>query len=67
MYSFTEETQPWKDYLNDIDYITIDGGLTTIGNYAFSNFPKITTLLIPEGIISIGNYSIYNNIQFNLK
>ena len=39
---------------------TIPEGVTSIGNYAFSEATSLTSITIPYGVTSIGNYAFYN-------
>ena len=43
---------------NELQYFT---GLTSIGAYAFCDCYNLSSIIIPEGIISIGNYAFANN------
>ena len=52
--------QPWKVYRDYITSIELSEGITTIGNYAFSNLPNITELTIPASVTKIG-YNILEN------
>lgn len=52
--------QPWKVYRDYITSIELGEGITAIGNYAFSNLPKITELTIPASVTKIG-YNILEN------
>ena len=50
--------QPWVDKRDKITSIVIEEGVTSIGNYAFSNFEYVTSSVsIPASVTSIGNYS----------
>lgn len=48
---------PWYSFRSDIKAIMIEGGVTTIGNYAFygCNNEFFTSISIPQGVTSIGN------------
>ena len=43
---------------NELQYFT---GLTSIGAYAFQFCNNLSSIIIPEGVISIGNYAFANN------
>ncbi len=45
---------PWYSYSSYVKKIIISEGVTSIGNYAFYNFSKLTSIEIPEGVTSIG-------------
>ena len=50
--------QPWASIRSDIKTIVIEDGVTSIGNYAFSNCEYVTSdVSIPASVTSIGNYS----------
>jgi len=51
---------PWSSLKDYISYVVIDNGVTTIGDWAFSNCLALSTVTIPEGITSIGAYAFYN-------
>ena len=47
--------RPWEAYKNEwLTKVIINEGVTTIGNYAFTDFTRINELTIPEGVTSIG-------------
>ena len=63
MASFDSEsckTVPWANYLKNVWCVTVEEGVTRIGNYAFSGSENsgITTYRIPESVVSIGFYSL---------
>lgn len=45
---------PWGAYCGKIKRIVIEDGVTSIGDWAFSNCSKLTSVAIPDGITSIG-------------
>ena len=49
----------WKEYISDITEVTIGDGITSIGNYAFSEFKNLESVHIPYGVKRIG-YSAFN-------
>ncbi len=51
---------PWRTYTDKITKITIDEGITKIGNYAFKNCTQASHINIPESVIEIG-YSAFDN------
>ncbi len=51
---------PWGKYSNAISRVVIDGGVTSIGNYAFYDCENITDITIPEGLIRIGTCAFGN-------
>lgn len=48
---------PWYDYRLSIKHISIDNGVTTIGDLAFCDCILITSITIPYGVTSIGYFS----------
>ena len=51
--------QPWVEKRSDIKTIVIEDGVTSIGNYAFSNCEYATSVSIPASVTSIGNSSFF--------
>ena len=56
-YSSTYSYTPWYQSRDKIQKITIEDGITSIGNYAFANCTGLTEITIPSGVTSIGNYA----------
>ena len=48
---------PWYSYRNAITQVTIEEGITRIGNYFLQNGGQLTELVIHEGVTSIGRYA----------
>ena len=48
---------PWKSHILEIKKIVIQSGVTRIGNYAFYALPNITSVSLPDGVKSIGEYA----------
>ena len=48
---------PWYSHRNSIVTVEIDSGVTSIGDYAFSECSNLTSVSIPSGITSIGMYA----------
>lgn len=53
----TASAAPWGA---DITEVVIENGVTSIGNYAFSNCDKIKSVKLADGITSIGEGAFYN-------
>ena len=47
-------SKPWSDYKIYIKYITLPDGLTSIGDDAFADCSKLTSITIPNSVTSIG-------------
>ena len=60
---YTVDTAPNKDthwlYNSKFTKITLEEGVTRIGNYAFYNCTSLTSVTIPDSVTSIGNYAFY--------
>ncbi len=50
---------PWDSYKSSITTLTINSGVTSIGNYAFTNLHNVTSITIPDTVTSIGEYSFF--------
>ena len=50
----------WLQYKDAVQTITIEEGVTGIGNYAFRNFANLSYVSIPSTVTSIGNSAFYN-------
>ena len=54
-------TAPWSSYYkNELIYITIESGVTSIGSFAFCGCTGLTSVTIPDSVTSIGNYAFWN-------
>ena len=51
---------PWRSYTDRITSITIEDGITKIGNYAFKDCTLVSDLTLPDGIKEIG-YGAFDN------
>ena len=56
-YSGSTTNQPWVYYKHCIKHVVIGEGVTSIGNYAFYNFPNIISVSNPSTLQRIGNYA----------
>ena len=60
MTNYTDvEEVPWSEYIWYIEQIYLPIGLTSIGDYAFSECGKISSMAIPEGVTTIGANAFY--------
>ena len=57
MYDF--DIAPWNEYANKINSISIDGRVTTIGNYAFFDCSSLGSVNLPGNITSIGTAAFF--------
>ncbi len=48
---------PWCSYSEDINSVVIHDGITTIGDYAFSQVRELTNVTLPDTLVSIGCYA----------
>ena len=54
MYDFTEGSQPWRAYTEDITSVVISDNATSIGAYAFLGCSNLASVTIPAGITRVG-------------
>ena len=67
-YKLNDNSLPWYSFKQEIETVEIEDGISSIGNYAFYISQKITSISLPESIISIevvflNNVIIYNQLQ----
>ena len=53
----SSSSAPWYDYRSYIKYVTIEDGLTSIGNIAFASCSGLTSITIPNSVTSIGDWA----------
>lgn len=53
-YVYFKEDAPWNEYLSQIKKVTINDGVTSIGNNAFYWYYNLSTVILPESIERIG-------------
>lgn len=51
---------PWESNMQDIRYVIIEEGVTTIGDYAFYNAEQLLEISVPDTVTDIGSYAFYN-------
>ena len=63
MYDYIYPDMPWYSSLSDINNVIIGNGVTSIGDYAFTN-ANLTAVTIPNSVTSIGDGAFYycNNL-----
>lgn len=54
MNDYTASTVPWKGRNDSIKKVIVESGVTSIGDYAFSDFGKLETVTLPESLKHIG-------------
>ncbi len=60
MSSYTEASKaPWYRYSDYIVSVSIEPGVTSIGEYAFFWCDALTSVTIPDSVTSIGDYAFY--------
>lgn len=55
-YAKAEEV-PWAEFAENIKTVTIQKGITQIGNYNFAGLTKLTKVTIPATVLTIGDYA----------
>lgn len=58
-YNVTDSCAPWYDYRDYIDYITVESGVTNIGDDAFTFCEYLKSATLPNTITSIGRRAFY--------
>ena len=48
---------PWKNYKADITSVTVEDGVTNVGNYAFASCPALQTVTLSDSVVSIGSHA----------
>ena len=58
MYDFDNQgIWPWYDYFDEIKFISLSEGMTTIGKNAFNYLTNVSSITIPSNVTSIGDYA----------
>lgn len=52
-----EYSTPWVSYADTAVNLIISSGITSIGDYSFSGFSKLTAVTIADSVKSVGNFS----------
>ena len=64
MKNYTAKSEvPWYQYIDRIQSVVIEDGVTTIGDYAFYGLTEATEIKIPEGVKTIGAYAFKNSTK----
>lgn len=60
MNSFNEY-RPWDCFKEDITTVVIEDGVTSVGEFAFFEFKKLTKVSLPASVRSIGSFAFTNS------
>ena len=52
---------PWYDYSESITAVRLSAGVTSIGEFAFSNCDSMTSVTIPDSVTSIGDFAFFGS------
>ena len=64
MKNFSEtRPAPWQAITDEIRIVTVEDGVTSIGNLAFYNRDTIVTVNLPDTVVSIGKYAFAGCIK----
>lgn len=47
----------WNESKDLIEHVVIEQGITTVGDFAFYDYPNIESVALPEGLKHLGNYT----------
>ncbi len=57
----TVTNAPWDKYRSEVVAIVIREGVTSIGDYAFTECPQLVTMDIPASVAGVGSYATYGS------
>ena len=63
-YSYKSE-MPWFKYLDKINSVVVEEGVTSLGDYAFYGMTNMEEIQLPEGLETIGGYTFKNSQKLN--
>ena len=55
MTNYTSLSAPWNSYINSIQTVILEDGVTSIGNSAFNGCNGLTSVTIPNSVTSVGD------------
>ena len=65
MKNYNGSNMPWYKYKGEIEQVVIGSGVTTIGDYAFSNLTNLRKVYFNNNLKKIGKYAFSNtNIEY---
>ena len=56
----SDTLEPWNSYKNYIFEVSVEDGITEIGESAFSGWNNIEKVAISENVTDIGSYAFYD-------
>jgi uncharacterized protein YjdB len=59
MPDYERNDTPWNLYQEQIITVVIEQGVSSIGNWAFGNYNRLTSFTIPNSITRIGDYAFW--------
>ena len=62
MYDFSTYSgdQPWRSYVNKIESIVVESGISSVGNYVFYEHSALKSVTILGNVVSVGDGACYN-------
>ena len=60
MYDYKSKGAPWYSFMDDIETVIIQNGVTNIGEYAFYGCHSLKSITIGNSVTSIDRYAFYN-------
>ena len=64
--SWSETLAPWFDFNDEIKSVTVDSGITSIGDYAFAYCYNLENAHIAQGVTDIGKSAFENSSVINI-
>lgn len=57
MYDFESGNAPWQDFKDTLTTVVLEGGVTHVGAYAFTDFDKLISVDFGSSLVQIGAYA----------
>lgn len=57
MDNYDPRTTPWNGYLKQVKTVTVESGITSIGEWSFAFCEELTSVAVPDGVKTIGDSS----------